>query len=168
MIFLTVGTQFSFDRLVKAVDEAVGKNGFSERFFAQIGQGCRYKPRNFDYVSSLQKKVFDEYFTQASAVVSHGGVGTIKMALEHNKPLLIMPRLKKYGEVVNDHQVDLARKFGTNGHVLVAYDEKELPEKLMKLKSFSPKPRQNEAKAIADRITEFLEQVNRERFKNNH
>ena len=166
MIFLTVGTQFSFDRLVKAVDEAVGNNGFNERLFAQIGTGAGYKPQKLEYTASLSKEDFDKYFKQAAAVISHGGVGTITMALEHHKPLLVMPRLKKYGEVVNDHQVDLAKKFEAQGHILVAYNEQELPEKLHQLGLFSPRPRQNQIKAVAGRIAEFLKRANNEKYNN--
>jgi len=86
-------------------------------------------------------------------------MGTITMALENHKPLLVMPRLKKYGEVVNDHQVTIARKFEELGHILVAHTEEELPDKLRELKTFVPKPRTNQAKAVADRIAKFLNEL---------
>ena len=139
MIFLTVGTQFSFDRLVRVVDEVVGKNGFEEEIFAQIGDSS-YQPHNFKAVSFLEKKVFDKRICEASCIISHAGVGTIVIALENNKPLLVMPRLKRYGEVVNDHQAALARKFGELGHILVAYSEEELPEKLRELRHSNKTP----------------------------
>lgn len=163
MIFLTVGTQFPFDRLVKAVDALVGRNGFNEEIYAQIGNSS-YQPRNFKAIPSLEKTVFDKYICEASCVISHAGMGTITMALENHKPLLVMPRLKKYGEVVNNHQVDIARKFEELGHILVAYNERELPEKIQQLKSFVPNPRENKAKAVADRISEFLKQVSIKKY----
>jgi UDP-N-acetylglucosamine transferase subunit ALG13 len=163
MIFLTVGTQFPFDRLVRAVDEAVGQNGFKETVFAQIGDSS-YQPLNFEAVSSLEKKVFDNYILKASGIISHAGMGTIMVALENHKPLLVMPRLKRYGEVVNDHQNVLARKFGELGHILVAYSEEEFPEKLRELKTFVPKPRENQAKAVADRITKFLDELQKTKY----
>jgi UDP-N-acetylglucosamine transferase subunit ALG13 len=155
MIFLTVGTQFSFDRLVRAVDKAVGQNGFKETVFAQIGDSS-YRPLNFEAVSSLEKRVFDNYMFKASGIISHAGIGTIMVALENNKPLLVIPRLKRYGEVVNDHQNVLARKFGELGHILVAYSEEELPEKLREFKTFVPKPRGNQVEVVANRIRGFL------------
>lgn len=158
MIFLTVGTQFPFDRLIKSVDEVVSQNGGEEEIFAQIGDSS-YRPHNIESVPSLEKEAFDQCIKQASAIVSHAGMGTIIMALDNRKPLLIMPRLKKYGEVVNDHQVAIAQKFEQLGHLLVAYSEDELPDKLHQLKSFVPKPRQNKAKVVADRIARFLDEV---------
>jgi UDP-N-acetylglucosamine transferase subunit ALG13 len=116
MIFLTVGTQFPFDRLVRAVDEAAGRNGFDEQIFAQVGTGS-YRPKNFEAVPSLAKEIFDERLYEADSIISHAGIGTITMALEHNKPLLVMPRLARYDDVVNDHQLALAEKFEQLGHL---------------------------------------------------
>jgi len=158
MIFLTVGTQFPFDRLVKAVDKMIGQNGFEEKVFAQIGCGS-YRPHNFETVSTLEKEVFDEYVSRSSGIIGHAGMGTIDMALGNHKPLIVMPRLKKYGEVVNDHQLAIAHKFEQLGHILVAYTEDELAEKLGQLKLFVPKPRENQAGAVAERIARFLDGI---------
>ena len=155
MIFLTVGTQFPFDRLVKAVDNIFGQGLINEEIFAQIGE-TSYKPHNFESAASLEKKVFDMYFKKATSVISHAGMGTITMALDNHKPLLVMPRLKKYGEVVNDHQAAIARKFEELEHILVAYDVEDLPDGIRKLKNFIPKERKANPEAVADRIRCFL------------
>ncbi len=164
LIFLTVGTQFPFDRLVKAVDDVFDQGLINEEIFAQIGESS-YKPHNFESVASLEKKAFDERLKKASSIISHAGMGTITMALEHHKPLLVMPRSKKYGEVVNDHQVAIARKFEELGHILVAYTEGDLPSKIEKLKSFTPKPRRAQPKAVAGKINYFLRLLNENQKK---
>jgi len=158
MIFLTVGTQFPFDRLVKAIDQAAGKNGFNEKIFAQVGTSS-YQPCSFDAVPSMEKEVFDRHIHEASAIIGHAGMGTITMAMENQKPLLVMPRLKKYGEVVNDHQVAIAKEFEKLGHILVANTEDEIPETIKQLKSFEPKPRKVQTKAVIDRISKFLNEL---------
>ena len=158
MIFLTVGTQFPFDRLVRAVDEACDKGLIDEEIFAQIGQ-TSYKPRNFGSTASLEKNLFDEHIKKATSVISHAGVGTITLALDNDKPLLVMPRLKKYGEVVNDHQVAIARKFEQLGHILAAYQEEQFPQKIIELKSFIPRKRHIQTEAIANRIAKFLQLI---------
>ncbi len=158
MIFLTVGTQFPFDRLVRAIDEAFDNGLINEEAFAQIGE-TSYKPRNFESVESIPKKMFDKYLKDASSAISHAGMGIITTALDDGKPLLVMPRLKKYGEVVNDHQVAIARKFEELGHILSAYSVEELPDKLQQLKTFTPKKRENQAKVVADRIASFLKSL---------
>ena len=158
MIFLTVGTQFPFDRLVKAVDDLFDRGLIHEQIVAQIGDS-KYRPRHFEAVASLDKNAFDRNIQEASAIIGHAGMGTITMALEHSKPLLAMPRRKKYGEVVNDHQVVLAIKFEALGHILLARDETELADKIAELKSFVPRPRKVDPSEVARRIDTFLSQA---------
>ena len=159
MIFLTVGTQFSFDRLVKAVDFAVERGQITEQVYAQIGKNS-YRPHNFESIPSLEKPLFDKYICEASCIISHAGMGTIAMVLSNNKPLLVMPRQKKNGEVVNDHQIAIARKFEELGHILAVYREEDLQAKLEQLKSFVPRPRTNNTEAIINKISEYLSCLN--------
>jgi beta-1,4-N-acetylglucosaminyltransferase len=158
MIFLTVGTQFPFDRLVQAVDEFFDEHDFDDEIFAQIGDST-YQPRHFEAVHSLDKEAFDRHFKQASAIIGHAGMGTIMLAFDSGKPLLAMPRRKKYGEVVNDPQVALAEEFESLGHILVAHDAAELGAKLTQLKSFTPQPRVASAGAIVERIDGFVRSI---------
>jgi UDP-N-acetylglucosamine transferase subunit ALG13 len=158
MIFLTVGTQFPFDRFIRAVDNIFDQGLIDEEIFAQIGE-TSYKPRNFESVASLEKKVFDECFKKASSVMSHAGVGTITVALKNHKPLLVMPRMKRYKEHVNDHQVATAKKFEELGHILAVYDVKDLPNGIRKLKNFIPRERKASPDAIAERIRRFLNKL---------
>jgi len=158
MIFLTVGTQFSFDRLVRAIDEVVDQSLFEDEIYAQIGTSS-YKPRNFEAVLSLESDVFAKYMREASCIISHAGMGTITMALENRKPLLVMPRLKKYGEVVNDHQLDIVRKFEQDGFIMAAYEVEQLPEKLNAIKTFVPQRRQSHVEAVTARISVFLSEL---------
>ena len=156
MIFLTVGTQFPFDRLVRTVDDLVAGGVIQEEVFGQIGVDA-YQPRSFQAVALLDKKAFDDCVHKASALISHAGTGTITMALDMGKPLLAMPRLKRYREVVNDHQVAIARKFEQLGHLLAAYTPDELAAKVTQLSGFKPKPRTVQQEAVVRRIAEFLE-----------
>jgi beta-1,4-N-acetylglucosaminyltransferase len=159
MIFLTVGTQFPFDRLLRAVDDAIGNGVAVDEIYAQIGDST-YSPRNFKGTASLPKAEFDSYLANASAVIGHAGMGTITAALEHNKPLLVMPRLKKFGEVVNDHQVGIAKRFEEAGLLLAAYDADEVAAGLTKLRAFVPKKRESATEAVVERILRFLQEIN--------
>jgi UDP-N-acetylglucosamine transferase subunit ALG13 len=161
MIFLTVGTQFPFDRLVRTVDRAVGSHSFNDNVFAQIGKS-KYIPQNMMYAEILDANSFDSKIKQADFLISHAGIGSITTALRMNKPLLVMPRLRKFREHVNDHQVATARKFEELGHILVAYCVEELPETLQELKSFVPKPRKNQVEAVTERIAQFLNELRKE------
>ena len=135
MIFVIAGTQEPFDRMLRAIDEwAVGQDHF---IFAQIAD-AKYKPANFSFVDFISPLEFNENFKKADIIISHAGMGTIIMALEHQKPILVMPRLAKFGEHRNDHQLATAKGFEKLGLINVAYDEIELLQKLDIIQTFKP------------------------------
>jgi beta-1,4-N-acetylglucosaminyltransferase len=158
MIFVTVGTIFPFERLLRAVDGACDGGLINEEIYAQIGDS-RYKPRNFKYAASVPKDEFDRCLAKASFVIGHAGMGTITAALENNKPLLVMPRLKKFDEHVNDHQVGIAKRFEQAGLLVAAYDADELAACLVKLRTFVPKKRECATEAVVERIARFLQEI---------
>jgi beta-1,4-N-acetylglucosaminyltransferase len=162
MIFVTVGTQFPFDRLIRAVDDTVGGGLVRQEVFAQVGRGG-YRPRNMKWVEELDKDAYSRYVKEATVIVGHAGTGTILVALEAGKPLLVMPRLSRLGEIVNDHQVVTARKFGEMGHILTAENELEIPAKLKELALFVPRARVAMAEPVAARIIAFLASLERRR-----
>lgn len=127
MIFVTVGAQLPFDRLIRTVDEWAASA--PKEVFAQIGKS-NYQPQNIAYKPFLLPQDYKEYFEKAELIVAHAGMGTIISALELNKPLLAMPRLKKYGEHRNDHQVATAKRFLAMDYISVAFDDLELIVKL--------------------------------------
>ena len=156
MIFLTLGTcPIAFDRLVKAIDQLVGDDIIKDEIFAQIGV-CAYKPKRFEYAEMMGKNEFDAVLEKADGIIGHAGVGTILMALENDKPLLIVPRMKKYQEHVNDHQVATAQHFEKEGSVLAAYSTDDLASKITELGTFIPKRRVMQTDAISRRIGDFL------------
>lgn len=117
MIFLTVGTQLGFDRLVRSVDIWLDNRDMNNKpeIFAQIANGS-YKPRNFDYIDFLSQHEYDNYFKKSKAIISHVGMGTIITCLCEGKPLIAMPRDFNRNEHRNNHQYATYQRFkGTPG-----------------------------------------------------
>lgn len=133
MIFLTVGTQLPFDRLVRAVDDWAAKGEMP--VFGQISEEATYKPANFEWTARLSPSEFAARFAAASAVVSHAGTGTIISALTRCKPILIMPRHASLGEHRNEHQLATVDRFGKRPGIWVAGDHEELPPALTRMLS---------------------------------
>ena len=129
MIFVTVGTQLPFDRLICAVDE-IAADLHGEEIIAQTNGGV-YIPvhiNTFNYVCATD---FDALLTKARLVISHAGIGTIISALMKKKPIIIMPRLAFLGEHRNEHQLATAMKVNELNYVHVAYDKKQLRDLLL-------------------------------------
>lgn len=160
MIFLTVGTEYPFDRLVRAVDEAIPHLPVEEAVFGQIGPS-RIRPHNMEYMVKLDKLEYERKMLESRAVISHAGMGTIMLALKLRKPLLVMPRLRKFGEIVNNHQITTARHFGQLGYFIVAQSPQEVLFKISALESFRPKVRLANHDRMVQHIITFLDLLSR-------
>jgi UDP-N-acetylglucosamine transferase subunit ALG13 len=128
MIFVTVGAQMAFDRLVRTVDQWAGLRARSG-VFAQIGPSD-YLPKHIEAARFLDPVEFRTRVEAARVVVAHAGMGSIITALELGKPIIVMPRRGDLRETRNDHQVATAKHFARQDRIVVAFDERELLEKL--------------------------------------
>jgi exopolysaccharide biosynthesis glucuronosyltransferase PssE len=156
MIFLTVGTYpLPFDRLIQWIDDLLSQGKVPDSVFAQIGYST-YVPLFMKSVKMMAETDFDEVVKESSAVISHAGLGSITAALEHLKPILVVPRMVNLGEVVSDHQLHTARRFAELGHVLTATTEHEIEDRLRDLMSFRPRPRNATPELVADAIGSYL------------
>ena len=128
MIFVTVGGQMPFDRLIRTVDEWALSRARSD-VFAQIGPSD-FRAQAIETTSFINSIEFRRRFEAASLIVAHAGMGTIITALECGKPIIVMPRRGKLRETRNDHQVAMATHLLGQGQVTVAFDEQQLIERL--------------------------------------
>ncbi len=120
LIFVTVGSRnYPFDRLFKKLDSLYEEGILTEPMFAQIGTST-YKPKYYEYRDFISPEEFDEKIQDADIVVSHGASGSIMKALNAGKKVIVVTRLEKYGEHINDHQIQNNEAFSNNGYVLMA------------------------------------------------
>lgn len=124
MIFLTVGTQLGFPRLVEAMDAWAATT--SEEVIAQVGSG-RVNCANLAPRGMLPPAEFADIFSRARVVVAHAGIGTILAAKRYRRPLIIVPRMAGLGEHRNDHQAATARTLEKGTAVRVCWEVAELP-----------------------------------------
>lgn len=111
LIFITVGSQkFQFNRLLKAVDELVASGTVRDAIFAQTGYSD-YEPQHYEYKQFLNHDKFAEMEGKADIIITHGGTGAIIGAVKKGKKVVAVPRLAKYGEHVDDHQLQLIEQF---------------------------------------------------------
>jgi len=132
MIFVTVGEQLPFDRLINIVDSWAKET--RQEVFAQIGKSS-LKPVNMHFEKFLSPKKFKEKFLDADIIIAHAGMGTIIASLELGKPILVMPRQAILGEHRNDHQFATAKRFLELNYIEVGFDDEELRESLQNIDS---------------------------------
>jgi UDP-N-acetylglucosamine transferase subunit ALG13 len=127
-IFVTVGAQMPFDRLVGSVDAwAADRQGCE--LFAQVGPGGA-TPANFPACEFLEPSAFRSKVEWCDVMVAHAGMGSILTALQYGKRILVLPRRGDLRETRNDHQVASARRFGELESIDVALTTDELPARL--------------------------------------
>lgn len=120
MIFVTVGSRkYPFDRLFKKLDELYEEGILTDKMFAQVGTST-YKPKNYEYEDFISPDEFLEKIQGADIVVTHGASGSIMKALNAGKKVITVTRLEKYGEHINDHQIQNNQAFSMNKYVLMA------------------------------------------------
>ena len=156
MIFVAVGTQGPFDRMMRPIDEWAVKNDRDD-VFAQIGRNA-WRPTRVKWVEHLDAKEFRSCVGRADVVISHAGMGTILTALELQKPVLIMARRAALQEQRNDHQFATARKIEELGLATVAHDEVELAAILQNLGAIKAarRERAGELERLLDTLRRFL------------
>ncbi|MBS6379708.1 MAG: multidrug MFS transporter [Weissella confusa] len=116
MIFVTVGThEQGFNRLLQMMDSIAMQT--DEPIFAQIGYST-YEPLHYKYTDFLTYSEMHEYIDEASRVITHGGAATFLSVLASGKTPIVVPRLKKFQEHVNDHQLNFVEHLIENGYSL--------------------------------------------------
>lgn len=156
MIFVSVGTQkFPLDRLLKEIDLMVENKSIDEDVFAQIGNST-YKPKNYRYEKFLSPIDFEKVVKKSDLIVTHSGVATIITSLKNAKPVVVFPRLSKYGEHVDDHQVQIAHTFADKNYVACCDDEDDLSEVIKKARQIEFDTYVSKRTEMVNEIKEYL------------
>lgn len=134
MIFVTVGTSpFDFTRLVKKVDEIEPK--IDEKIIIQTGYS-NYEPKNCKTFDFLPREEYIDLIKKAELIIAHAGEGITIQSLRLSKPLILVPRLKKYGEHNDDHQLELLEKISeTRNKVRYIKNIEDLKKAVKNIKS---------------------------------
>lgn len=128
MIFATVGTQVhQFDRFVQIINE-IEKEDVVLQYGVSRVEIEKKNIKYYDFIDNI-----DSYIEECEIIITHGGVATIMNALKKKKKIVVIPRLKKCGEHVDNHQLELVSKLAKDNYIYsLAKDEKinEVIEKI--------------------------------------
>ena len=118
MIFVPLGTQaMDFSRCLKMLDEMIEHYHITEQVIVQMGNST-YKSKYFEVLPFVPEETFKEYIAGASVVISHAGSGALFGAIKMGKKIIALARLKKYHEMIDDHQTELTRKLSEGGYII--------------------------------------------------
>lgn len=158
MIFITLGSQkFQFNRILKAVDALIEKGVIDDEVYAQIGYSD-YEPKYFEYEQFLDREEFAKQEEKCDILITHGGTGAIIGAVKKGKKVIAIPRLAKYGEHVDDHQIQLIEQFKGQNLICGLGDTTELEAGLKFVQEHEFNAYQSNTKTIIESIERFLEE----------
>jgi exopolysaccharide biosynthesis glucuronosyltransferase PssE len=150
VIFVTLGTQaYQFDRLLR------GLEGVDEELVVQGGPST-VRPSGATWFDYLEYAPLLEHIRRARVVVSHAGIGTVMTVVAENKRPVVVPRLYRYGEAVDDHQIPIARRLAEAGLVTLVEDPTQLAASLVETPP-APAMLRGEGGIVADLRAYLLE-----------
>ena len=152
MIFVTLGTQDKpFNRLLEAIDKEIDKGNIKGEVVVQAG--CtKYESKNMKIFDLIPMDDFDKLMGECDYLITHGGVGSIVGGLNKGKKVIAVPRLEKYGEHVNDHQLQIIENFDKMGYIIGCTDLDKLGAKIKEIKKFKP----NKYKSNRDNMVKLV------------
>lgn len=139
MFFVTLGTQDKeFKRLLIEIERLIHVGIIKENVIAQIGN-TKFESNKIKIIKFTYQNQMEELIKSADIIITHGGVGTIIEGINLGKKIIAVPRLKKYKEHVNDHQLQIIQNFNDNGYIIGVNSVDEIGSAIEKIKSFVPK-----------------------------
>lgn len=127
MIFVTVGThEQPFNRLIEEVDRLKKEGVITDEVFIQTGFST-YKPQYCSWKSIISYSEMEDHMADADIIITHGGPATFMGAIAKGKKPIVVPRQEKFGEHVNDHQLEFAEQVSERfGGIVVVEEISEL------------------------------------------
>lgn len=133
-----LGTQNnSFYRLLEEIDRLIEIGKINDEVIVQAGY-TKYESQNMKIIDFVSSEEIEKLEQKANCIITHGGVGSIIGSIEKGKKVIAVPRLKQYGEHVNDHQLDIVESFDKLGYIIGITDVSQLGDALQKVAEFKP------------------------------
>lgn len=156
MILITLGTQDKpFYRLLEAVQKQIDNKKINDKVIVQAGISADFKSKDMEIFDLIPMDEFDKLISECDVLITHGGVGSIITGIKNNKKVIAAARLKRYGEHVNDHQLQIIENFVNSGYILPLDNFNELDVVLDKTTKFK-------AKKFKSNTKEFINLIKKE------
>lgn len=158
MILVTLGTQDkSFKRLLREIDRLLDEKIIKDEVIVQAGY-TKYESNNMKIFDYVEEDELLKYIKKSDYVISHAGVGSILNIIGNNKKAIVVPRLAKYKEHTNNHQLEIAREFSEKGYILYAKELEDLEKLIKNIDTFKPKKLEHN-KELIKTIEEFIDNI---------
>ena len=157
MILVTLGTQNnSFHRLLEEVQKNIDNGNIKEEVIVQNGY-TKFDSKQMKLIKEIPQDEFNKLIDQANLVITHGGVCSIITAITKGKKVIAVPRLRKYNEHVNDHQIEIIDSFNEKGYIIGIHSVEELGKALEEAVNFKPQKYIRNTGNILKLVEDFID-----------
>lgn len=159
MIFVTLGTQDKgFERLLEAIQKQIDNGKIKDKVVVQAGY-TKFESKDMEIFDYIVKDEFESFMKTCDILITHGGVGSIMTGLNAGKKIIAAPRLEKYGEHTNDHQVQIIDKFDKEGYVIALEDFDKLDKAYAKAKKMKVKKYKSNTKNLIKFLDDYIASI---------
>ena len=160
MIFVTVGThEQQFNRLIRKIDEMKRDNIIDDEVIIQKGFST-YIPKFCSWSDLFTYSEMQKYIKDARIVITHGGPSSFIAPLQIGKIPIVIPRIKEYGEHINNHQLEFVEEVKERqGNILVAKNIDDLESIIVnydKLVELMPKEIRSNNRKFNERLDKLV------------
>lgn len=159
MILVLLGTfPLTFERPLIELDRLLENGTLSEEVIVQSGHTV-YNSSHMTFVPFIDLDGLLDLYRRADLVITQAGTGSIIKGLKMNKKMIAVARLAKYGEHVDDHQVELIQEFAGANYLIPWKEGDDLAELIAKAKKFEPTEYKSSNKEIVNYLINYIDNI---------
>lgn len=159
MILVLLGTfPLPFERPLKAIEKAIEKGIIQEEVIVQNGH-TNFSDKFLTLKPFIPLNELMELYDKADLIISQAGTGSLIKGLRKNKKIIGIARLQKYGESVDDHQIELLNEFALAGYIFPWDEDEEFELVYKKSKDFVPKEFISDNKKITEFLINYIDTI---------
>lgn len=161
LVFVTVGNATQgFRRLLEAVDRLAVQGIFKgDTLWVQSGSNSDLALSYGRHCPFLTMEDFVAKIHEANLIIAHAGAGTLFHVFQAGKIPVVMPRRKKYGELVDDHQMELVQVLAQEGRVIPAYEPDDLPQAIAQVDAHGLLRKPEASSPVNDLVAEAIAEL---------
>ena len=138
MILVLLGTfQIEFPRPLMVIEQLLQENKLQEKVIVQNGF-TNFNSSLLDMRPFMSSEELDQLYKEARIIITHAGTGSLMKGIKMGKKIISIPRLKKYGEHIDDHQLEIHTELANLQYIYPWNDGDSLEKILIDIENFHP------------------------------
>ena len=159
MILVLLGTfKINFPRPLIAIEKAILSGTIHEDVIVQAGHTI-YNSKAMTIRDFINEPELKKLYHSASLIITHGGVGSILKGLDMDKKIIAIPRLNKFNEHVDDHQLDIVNEFEQKNYLMAWHEQDDISRLITASGDFNPSKFKTGNKELENYLIDYIENL---------